>query len=120
MSNTRIINKFLKNKVNFQQIKNDMVDGRYRIVKVNENKSLYDIWSISVDVEFKGKLRLKTYGRTNNQDYRSLSDFRWTSVIRRNKIVRSRLNDEVRNFIKYFNLTSNPNYIKIGKVNWIK
>lgn len=110
----RALNKFVK-KLGFQEVKNDGVEGRFRIIGIRKPKpNSQSYHEFEVEFEFKG--RIKGFG----SKWYSLSDYKWTSTVRRNKKIRYKLQNDIRQFMRIFCLTNNDYDIKLGKLTWLE
>lgn len=115
----RKLNKFLREKVGFQPVNLPHAQGEFRVTKIQYPKDQYSYWDIKLEVEYKGKVSVSSW--TPNPSLRELDDFCYYSSVRRNRMLRHRIESEVFNFMKIFSLSdSRTTSFKIGKITWIK
>lgn len=116
----RKVGKFLR-KIGFISFENEASVGEFRVVKIYSLVETSISYDIGIDVEFKGKIknRAKGYNYTYGPE-----DYKWTSRLRRNQILRLKISDEILTFMKMFDLTSkyrrNEHRIKLNKIKWIE
>lgn len=112
----RALNRFVK-KLAFQEVKKDDVEGQFRITGIRQRKpDSHEYHEFEVEFEFKGKIR----GYYGGSRWYSLSDYKWTSTVRRNRSIRYKLENDIRQFMRIFCLTNNDYDIKLGKLTWIE
>lgn len=115
----RKLNKFLREKVGFQPVNIPHAQGEFRVTKIQYPKDQYSYWDVKLDVEYKGKISVNTW--TPKPCLREVADFCYYSAVRRNRMLRYRLESEIFNFMKIFSLSdSRTTSFKIGKITWIK